>query len=234
MLTLCVAQFVSRDHECRVRWPTPEGMRQYSAAISAYEPGLRNAFGFVDGVYFECEEPSDRDTQNAYHNTWKGYCSLTNVLVFGPDGCILWASLNAPGSWHDARVAARLYEKLLDYSQTPAQYVLISDSAFPCQGTMKNRIVCPPKVAERDKFMREILNHPHASSLDAIVRARQGVEWGMHTLQSSFRRLHSLLMYDPPYTQRMLKLISHLFNLRTRKVGLCQLRTVYMGPAQTD
>ena len=223
-------RFVSTDHECRLRWPTPLEMREYCARISAYEPGLQGVFGFVDGVYFECEQPRDRNTQNAYHNTWRGYCSLTNVLVFGPDGCILWASVNAPGAWHDSRVAARLYQRLLNSDQTPAEFVLLSDSAFASKGPMQHRIVCPPKVTERDKFLNDIINHPHAASVEAIVRARQAVEWGMHTLQSSFRRLHVVFIFDPPYTQRMLKLILHLYNLRTRRLGLSQIRSVYVGP----
>lgn len=226
--------------DARVQWPSPTRMRRYCELISAYEPGLQNVFGFIDGVYVPCNEPTDRDEQNAYYNAWRGCCSLTNVLVFGPDGCIIWANCNAPGSWHDSKVAISLYHKLLDAELSPPEYVLVADSAFPTSGLMKNRIITPPKVKkvyeenmaiiERNGVQRLEEKDPNADSLEAVIRARQAVEWGMHSLQSVFRRLHVRFVFDPPYTQHMLKLVFHLYNLRTRRMGLCQIRTVYMGP----
>jgi hypothetical protein len=163
-------------------------MTEYSDIIERYEPGLHNIFGFVDGVYFKMDEPADRNEQNAYYNVWRGMTSLTNVIVFGPDGCILWSTFNAPGSWHDAKVAWRLYDKLLDTTQTPSGFALVADSAFPSKEAMRDKIIVPPKAREIQQegqaMIDQHINSPNADSVRAVVRARQAVEWGMHTLQS--------------------------------------------------
>jgi hypothetical protein len=221
---------VSTDHDSRVCWPSQADMQQYCQLITAYEPGLTNIFGFVDGVYFRCNDPPDHDTQNAYYNGWKSCCSLTNVLVFAPDGCIIWACYNYPGSWHDAHLARPLYERLLDPSRTPPNLALVADTAFPRSGALQTKIITPPKVAEQEQVDAAVLQSGHASSPEAIVRARQAVEWGMHSLQSVFARLGIPLPYDPPYTQSLLKLVLHLFNLRVRRLQLNQIRSVYYGP----
>jgi hypothetical protein len=204
-------------------------MKLYSDIITAHEPGISNVFGFVDGVFFTCDDPPDSDSQNAYYNGWKTCCSITNVLVFAPDGTIVWAAYNLPGSWHDAVLARPLFDRLLNSSQTPSHFALIADSAFPSNKDMIDRIITPPKV---DQIYKNNLNSSRRNTASAteVIRARQGVEWGMHSLQSTFARLHVPLPYDPPHTRCLLKLIFHLFNLRVRKVGLNQLRTVYSGP----
>jgi len=50
------------------------------------------------------------------------------MLIFWA-GTILDAILNAPGSWHDSRVALPVYEQLLH--NTPEGSYLVADMAFP-------------------------------------------------------------------------------------------------------
>ena len=225
--TLLVA--VRCDYWSRIAWPTHDEMQHFSDVITAYEPAIKGVFGFVDGVYFRCSDPPDELTQNAYYNSWRSYCSITNVLVFSPDGCIMWARYNMPGSYHDARLARPLYTMLLDPLQTPAQFSLIADTAFPRTGEMFGRIITPPKVGELEQWREE---HEVTMSPAAVVRVRQAAEWGMHTLQSVFARLGIPVAYDPPFNSSLLLLIFHLFNLRTRCVGLNQTQTVYYGPLE--
>lgn len=45
-------------------------------------------------------------------------------------GTVIACKLNAPGSWHDSRVAQAIYEKLC--TATPEGYYLVTDTAFPC------------------------------------------------------------------------------------------------------
>jgi hypothetical protein len=222
-------QAVVKDKDSRIAWPNAEEMRAYSDIIKAHEPGISNVFGFVDGVYFRCDDPADSDTQNAYYNGWKSCCSITNVLVFAPDGTIIWACYNMPGSWHDAVLARHLFNKLLNPMETPSPYCLIADSAFPSTKELQDRIITPPKV---NQIYENNYNSVRSNTATAaeVIKARQGVEWGMHSLQSAFARLGVPLPFDPPYTHCLLKLIFHLYNLRVRKVGLNQLRTVYCGP----
>jgi hypothetical protein len=204
-------------------------MKDMSDQMHAYAPALNNVFGFVDGVYFRCNDPADSDTQNAYYNAWKSCCSLTNVIVFGTNGTILWVHYNLPGSWHDSRLARPLYAKLLDRAQTPIQYGLIADTAFPRnEPQLKDKIITPRKVG--DTYAVNVSIAAQNAYNTEVLRARQGVEWGMHSLQSTFARLHVTLPFDPPYTSCLLRLIFHLFNLRVRRVELNQIRTVYYGP----
>ena len=58
------------------------------------------------------------------------------------------AVINAPGSWHDARIARPVYVKLLN--PTPNTYYLITNTAFPC-GTdlIQGKIKAAPKQNER-------------------------------------------------------------------------------------
>ena len=219
---------VEHDHSSRIAWPTPTEMQAYSDAITEYEPAVTGVFGFVDGVYFRCTDPPDVNTQNAYYNGWKGYCSITNVLAFAPDGCIIWARYNLPGSYHDSRLARPLYKILMRPSLTPPQFSLVADTAFPRAKDMSGRIITPPRVGELEDWRAE-----HVSTLtpEAVIRVRQAAEWGMHSLQSVFARLSTPIAYDPSFNSSLMLLIFHLFNLRTRR-RLNQTLTVYYGPLQ--
>jgi hypothetical protein len=216
---------LSQLPEAAIRWPAPAQMREFADAITRYEPGLHDIFGFVDGVYFQCTSPDDINTQNAYFNDWRGMTSITNVLVFTPDGCIAWASYNCPGSWHDSRVSLRLYDLLLS-DRTPGAFALASDTAFNRGEEMRGKIVTPMKVDELfsdDPTIAAQQLEQHRQ----VVRVRQAAEWGMHTLQAAFPRLKSMITWHPPSNRDLLGLIFHLFNYRTRRVGLNQTRSVY-------
>ena len=226
--TLLVA--LQHDHDSRIQWPSVDEMQEYCDVISAYEPSVTNIFGYVDGVYFRCTDPPDFYAQNAYYNSWKGYCSITNVVVFAPDGCIIWARYNLPGSWHDSRLARRLYELLQNPTYTPPNAALVADTAFERTKEMRDRIITPPKVGELERWRTE---HEPTLPPEAVVRVRQAAEWGMHSLQSVFARLSLPIPFDEPFNERLLRLIFHLFNLRTRRVGLNQTQTVYYGPFQS-
>jgi hypothetical protein len=151
------------------------------------------------------------------------------VLVFATDGTIVWARYNFPGSWHDSRLARPLYDRLLDPVRTPVEYALVADTAFPRKDPrLRGKIITPLKVGDVYNANESIAAQDAYNS--EVLRARQGVEWGMHSLQSAFARLSLPLPYDPPYTACLLRLIYHLFNLRVRRVQLNQIRTVYCGP----
>lgn len=148
-------------------------------------------------------------------------------MILDSIGVIIAACLNAPGSWHDSRVARPIYEKLR--SQTPAGYYLVSDTAFP-HGTddIKGRIRKPLKsgqkipgtakeVDERMSFDRELLSY------------RQTAEWGMRSMQGSFGRLRvPLEIKDEQRRGNLLEICVRLHNVRTQLVGINQIKNVYM------
>lgn len=135
--------------------------------------------------------------------------------------------VNAPGSWHDSRVANNIYEKLR--TQTPEGFYLVTDTAFP-RGTeqihgrirapMKDGTRLPANSTQRDEalaFDRQLLSY------------RQTAEWGNRTMQGCFGRLRIPLEIN--YSDRrgdLLEICTRAFNLRARRVGHNQIRTVYM------
>ncbi|KAI7965579.1 hypothetical protein MJO29_001327 [Puccinia striiformis f. sp. tritici] len=163
---------------------------------------------------------------NAYYNGWtcSHYCS--NILTFAPDGSIIHAILNAPGSWHDSNIASQLYHKLLH--NTPEGYRVISDTAFPrVTKRLDYRIVAPSKRGDRlptdpVEFARLKLFN------DQLVSARQAAEWGMRSIQGSFSRLKlPLPAADHKYRAEVIELAVRLHQVKCRSVGINQTQTVY-------
>mgnify|MGYP001066402248 CR=1 FL=1 len=91
--------------ECAIELPTVVEMAKLAADLQKTYPLVKNVFGFVDGVSFPVEHPSDPDLQNALYNGWKSDCTVTNVIGFLVSGCIFWARINCPG-WTTACAAA--------------------------------------------------------------------------------------------------------------------------------
>ncbi len=64
---------------------------------------------------------------------------------------------------------------------------------------------------------------------------RQSAEWGMRALQSSFPRLKDTLTYKERGERRiMFDCFFHLFNLRSRLVGINQITSVYLPTLDID
>ena len=69
-------------------------------------------------------------------------------------GTVITCWLNAPGSWHDSRVAQTIYQKLR--SQMLDGFFLVADTAFPWGSTaLRNGgfIHVPMKAGERLQMM---------------------------------------------------------------------------------
>jgi len=54
------------------------------------------------GLNLAIQEPACPLQQNAFYNGWLGGCYASSVYVFAPDGKIVWARGNFPGSFHDS------------------------------------------------------------------------------------------------------------------------------------
>lgn len=61
----------------------------------------------------------------------------------------------------------------------------------------------------------------------AITSTRQAAEWGMRVLQGTFGRLRLPLPWDVCLRTVILRCCFHLSNLRTRVMGINQIRTVF-------
>lgn len=131
------------NEKCKTAWPSDAEKVEFAAKIAAREPLITNAIGFVDGLALRISCSDDIDEQNAYYNGWHGDTYVNNILVFSPNGKVIFAVLNYFGSWHHAKVAETLYNSIIDYE---TKYAIIADSAFPRGRQYVNRILKPIKT----------------------------------------------------------------------------------------
>lgn len=121
-------------------------------------------------------------------------------------------------------MAEPIYKMLLE--RTPDGYSIAADTAFKRNG-MLGRVHVPLKAKERVEGTHAEIQQRLALNRE-VVSFRQTAEWGMRSIQGSFSRLKMPLHpNDAPLRRRLLEVIVHLHNVRTRRVGLNQIRTTY-------
>ena len=143
-------------------------------------------------------------------------------------GTIISVNFNAPGSWHDARVAYPIYDQLL--GNTPDGFYLIADTAFPRgTGDIDGRIVVPMKSGQSFTGTQAEIDERYLFDHE-VVSYRQTAEWGMRSIQGSFGRLRlPLPIGNDQQRANLLEICFRLHNLRTRRIGHNQIQSVYMA-----
>ncbi|KAJ3015524.1 hypothetical protein NUW54_g1019 [Trametes sanguinea] len=177
-------------------WRSEEECRQDMELIIVRHPLLCGAMGSIDGMNVLVAESDDPEIENATFNGWLHGHYTSLVLVFSPRGLLKACVFNAPGSWHDAKVARPIYQKLR--TKTPAGYYLVADTAFP-RGTesIAGRIQAPLKANDAlpiDPIEREDLLNQNRQ----LVSFRQTTEWGVRQLRAGFARLRLPLDINDP------------------------------------
>lgn len=218
-----------------VYWPSPAMMEEYARVIRDVGEDARKPpdglypFGFLDGCALAIEAPPMRARETLYYNGWHHCACVNNIFVFAPDGCIIYALPNCPGSYHDSRCALPLLFTIVDNPALfPAPFCLLADSGFRST-TYASRIATPlvngdVLPADPEELARVKARHKF------IVFRRQAVEWGMRGLQYGFPRLRNRLPHSAALRGRILRIIIHLFNLRARRVGKNEIKSVYLDP----
>lgn len=151
-------------------------------------------------------------------------------MAYAPDGTIVWASFNWPGSQHDSRLAEGLYTKLENTATGPdgRVFTLAADAAFK-----KGSHIFKPLRRDAVEKMMGDLDMPIEDVLGrlrghrACVSARQASEWGMRAVQSSFKILKTTLTTDEAERRRIIHVCFLMYNLRVRRGLPNQIRTVY-------
>ena len=211
--------------------PTKEKVEQYIGAISSLYENLPNAGYVGDGLKILICKAGDQLKQSGFYNGWKCDHYITNLYVFGPDGTILAALLNCPGSMHDSELAGigmpSIYAKI-DNHYEEYGVVCVMDSAFAAR-TRPSIIKSVPR--ERIDLLAE--GREQALMWDDALSVRQSAEWGMRALQGSMPRLKARWHYEER-DERMvgLHLISFLHNYKANNMDLNQIRAVYWNPYQ--
>jgi hypothetical protein len=212
--------------EAKIAWPSEDTMAQWSAMIRVRHPPVKHAIGFVDGVHLPLECHGEELVQNAYYNGWCASHFTSNIFAFGVDGTIMYCTVNAPGSWHDAIVAQDLYHRLLE--RTPEPYYIVSDTAFPSNDALATKIKKPLKQ-DFSNWPQDPLERAELFRFNRqLVSCRQAAEWGMRSLQGSFGRLRIPMPSDDArFRQLLLLVICRMHQVRTRLVGINQIKNVY-------
>jgi hypothetical protein len=222
-----LAQVLQNMEDAEVRWPSHEEMYAFALAIRGDDAptDIFWPFAFVDGLALPIEQPSGVIEQNNYYSGYHHCTVVNNIFAFGPDGCIMWYSVNNPGHHADGGCVEGLYNRLRDLQYTPAAFGVIADAAF-YNHFMGPKVMTPVKEGthfSRIEVVRELQKRCHRW----ITFKRQAAEWGMRTLQSAFPRLKNNLCNNADVRLLLLKIVIGLHNLRTRRVGLNQIKTVY-------
>jgi hypothetical protein len=120
--------------------------------------------------------------------------------------------MNAPGSWHDSRLAHQIYASLQDH--TPPTYYIMADTAF-LRGTnnIHGRICVPLKQGQRLQGSVAEIDKCMAFNCE-LLSYWQTAEWGMHSLQGAFGRLCvSLEIANKEAQGDLIEICVHLHNL---------------------
>ncbi len=177
--------------------------------------------GFLDGLKLPVKEPIHNLLQNMYFSGYTRRCEVTNVILFTLDGCIAYANINNPGAVSDSEMAQGVYRRLANLDDD-LPYKIVADSAFSSYG-LDVRVLKPKTQQQPISSLAEGRAHARITSL------RQGVEWGMRTVQTAFLRLNAGLPLDTNQRQNYIEFCLRLHNLNTRESiqSRNQIRTVF-------
>jgi hypothetical protein len=164
------------------------------------QQGSLAPLGGIDGLNLFSQTSDNPEIENATYNGWLSKHCISSVLVFVPKckfwsadwicsltkslvGIVIAAQLNAPGSWHDSRVARPIYEKLC--TRTPEGFYLVADTAFPRGAKqIEGKIRAPIKTGQRIRGTTDEIQEKLAFDRE-LLSYRQTAEWGMRGLQMS-------------------------------------------------
>jgi hypothetical protein len=208
----------------KVKFPMSRKTKlRYAKMVERRQPEVRNIIGFVDGLSLPVKCSEDDEEQSAYYNSYHHDTVVNNVFAFSPEGKIIFAAFNFPGSWHDAQVASELIKTAASKLDS---FALCVDQGFPRSGKVKDKLVGPLSKKSRAKLhpaIKDFILNLH----NIYTSLRQAAEWGMRALQGTFARLKARLTENCEKRYLILACIILLHNYRTELVGLNQIKTVF-------
>lgn len=172
---------------------------------------------------------SDSTSSNMFYSDLANDHSVSALFVFCPDGTIPIACFNVPGCIHDRTIAewGDVYAKLETVYSSEAKGICTAPSAFSTKRypfLIRSRRVDPINSAPEDLELNR-----QATSM------RQDAEWGMMSIHSSFPRLKDRLANDEIGEKKIImKMILLLNNFRARRIGIDQIKNVYIPRLNLD
>ncbi len=122
-----------------------------------------------------------------------------------------------------------LISKKLSNEKTPPGHCILADSAFAASARVTNgKIVRARKSNERC----EGASSAELDAIDIVMQKvysseRQSAEWGVRAVKAPFARLKVPIPADSYKRQRLMRVCVHLFNFRTQKIWLNQIKATY-------
>ena len=181
-----------------------------------------NLFALVDGFRVQIDNYGATDLQTLWYHGACKYENAHNLVLLLMDGTIAWANVNQPGNTGDYAAATPLFNLLRE--RMPPGFSVGGDDAFSSRTT--------------DSFMATKKYTPVGYVADASTRrkwerwqktVRQGVEWGIHTLTSTWSRLRVPLSTNSRKRRVILETSIRLHNVIARRMDhRNQLKTVYL------
>ena len=90
-----------RMRDAHVVWPDDVKLLEYSKMIVDKQLWCRRdmlPFAFIDGLNLSVMESGDFFEQNQDYSGWLSETVCSNLLVYAPDGTVIHATINAPGT----------------------------------------------------------------------------------------------------------------------------------------
>ena len=218
------APILRKHADSRIQFPDLPELARLAALVQLREPSVRNISGFVDGCSIKIACTSDPIIQNAYYDGFTCDTCVNNVFLFSPEGKIIHAAFNFPGSWHDSAVSYDLIDRFLALEEN--DFAFCVDQGFPRKGRMEDKFVGPYSKKFLKKMNAEI-RQLLLQRVHRYISLRQAAEWGMRALQGTFTRLKSRLTSNNLMRALIIETILLLSNFRTTHVGLNQIATVF-------
>jgi len=176
-----------------------------------------------------CRLYIDTDLQNAFFEGSIQGVKVINLFVWNFYGELIHAAINYHGNWQDGKragVSWLEYPKLSD-EMTPPGFAILGDSAFVNNtSTTKGKVLRARKSNEASSIMESAELYAIDIILQRVMPSeRQSAEWGVRAIKAPFGRLKTPLPADSSKRLRLLRICCHLFNFRTRTIGLNQIRS---------
>ena len=152
------APILRKHPDARIKFPDLPELARLAALVQLREPLVRNISGFVNGCSIKIECTSDPDIQNAYNDGFTCDTCVNNVFLFSPEGKIIHAANNFPGSWHDSAVLFDLIERFLSLEEN--DFAFCVDQGFPRKGRVEDKFVGPYSktfLKKMDAEVRQLL-----------------------------------------------------------------------------
>jgi hypothetical protein len=215
-----VEKMLKKD-KSKVQMSQKEKIQIYKEIISRRHAILQDVFCVGDGLKLTIQKPGNEAVQSRFYNGWTHGHYVTNLFIFAPDGLIIFCVINAPGSIHDSTLAEwGDFYTIINSINDECGGKCCMDSAF---AGSKNDAIIRSSEDVYGKNALEILINREATAL------RQAAEWGMRAIQSAFPRLLDDIKYEENGSRKLiLSVMVMLYNFRCDRVGLNQIRTVYV------